>query len=122
MPTRLAKHKIVISNVPYVFMAPKGLYTGDVGTECGVALVTEAADEALPVIPVPKLLQSKVGKRLTLKVKKGTVIYRLKIVVASNKVATAETALVTKTILTEGAVSNGGTIADAYQPLKASSY
>lgn len=123
MATKLTKHKVTNGTVGYVFMAPKGLYTGAVGTECGVTeVVSGEADDLLPVVPVARLLQSKVAKRLTAKVLKGTKVYRCKLVVATTKLASAETGLLNKTIGTEGAVMNGGTIEDAYQPLNATSY
>lgn len=57
-----------------------------------------------------------------LKVLKGTKTYRCKVVVASSKLVSAETGLLSKTIGTEGAVMNGGNIVDAYQPLNATVY
>lgn len=122
MGTKLVKHKVTNGTASYVFLAPKGLYTGGVGTECGVDEVTTDADQLLPVIPIAKLLQSKAAKRLTVKVLKGTKYYRSKLVVATSKLATAETGLIGKTISTEGAVMNGGTIEDAYQGLNATAY
>jgi hypothetical protein len=123
MPTKLVKHKVTNGTVGYVFLAPKGLYSGNVGTECGVTEVTGGeADDLLPVVPVKQLLQSKIAKRLTAKVLKGTKTYRCKLVVATTKLASAETGLLNKTIATEGAVMNGGTIEDAYQPLNATAY
>lgn len=122
MGTKLVKHKVTNGTVSYAFMAPKGLYSGSVGTECGVDEITTDADQLLPVVPVARLMQSKVAKRLAAKVLKGTIVYRCKLVVATSKLATAETGLIGKTISTEGAVMNGGTIKDAYQPLNATAY
>lgn len=122
MAAKLVKHKITNGTTSYVFMAPKGLYAGAFGTECGVTEVTDEVDDLLPVVPVAKLLQSKVAKRLTLKVRKGTKIYRCKVIVASGKLVAAEAGLLTKTIGTEGVVMNGGDVIDAYQPLNATAY
>lgn len=123
MAAKLVKHKIVVGTASYIFMAPKGLYSGGVGTECGVAEVGPGEPEDLmPVIPVGKLLQSKIAKRLMAKVLKGTKVYRCKLVVATSKMATVETGLLNKVINTEGVIMNGGTIEDAYQPLNATAY
>lgn len=121
MATKLTKYVLTSGSAKFVFLASKGLYTGAVATECGVTEPT-AEDAVLPTIPVARLVQSKAAKRLTVSVLKGTKTYRVKLIVATAKLATAETGLIGKTISTEGAVMNGGTIKDAYQSLKASAY
>lgn len=121
---KLVKHKVTLSGNPvraYFFLAPKGTYTGAVGTECGIA-EAEAADFDQPNVAVKELLRCNTVTRLKVRAVKNNKVYQLSLLCSASKEITVKDGLKGKTVGTDGTVSEGATIQQVVTPRKAVSY
>jgi hypothetical protein len=118
MPTKQVKCKVTVASgtgagattKDYFFLAPKGMYTGDIAGAVGIAEAS-ATEQDEPIVTVKELLRSCRALRLNASAKTAAgKVYSVTMLCAPAKFAGIRDALKGKHLTTEGAASNGSTI------------
>ncbi|MBD2210194.1 hypothetical protein H6G27_09920 [Nostoc linckia FACHB-104] len=107
----------------YMFLAPKGLYTGSIATETGCEQVIDGdADADEPVYTVGELIKARKISRITVRTLEGTTVRTMQMVCTLAQLASAHDDLKGKAVTVDGAKVSGSVIKEVVGKRSATFY